>query len=74
MSYTVKILSPEDFKKLPFSRVNEPGTLGAADPKSRIAYVSDTGYNDVTKTVISHELEELMAESSPHEDGEGGYA
>jgi hypothetical protein len=63
--YTVKILSSEEFDKLPFSRAKE--ALGAADPKTNIAYVRDTGYNDVTKHTIEHELDELMQKTSPHE-------
>ena len=70
-NYTIKILSPDDFGKLPFSRIQEDGVLGAADSKSGVAYIKDTGYNDITKDVISHELEELMAKESPHEDADG---
>lgn len=71
--YTVKILSEASFRKLPFSRIQEnpDDVLGASDPKAGIAYIKDTGYNDVTKNVIAHELDELMATSSPHEDGDG---
>lgn len=64
--YTVKILPSEEFDKLPFKRAKE--ALGAADAKTGIAYIRDTGYNDVTKTVIAHELDELMAKTSPHEE------
>jgi len=65
MSYTVKILSSDNFDKLPFERAKT--SLGAADPKNRTAYIRDTGYNDITKGTISHELDELMQEKSPHE-------
>jgi len=65
MSYTVKILSSDNFDKLPFERAKT--SLGAANVKNRTAYVRDTGYNDITKGTISHELDELMQEKSPHE-------
>lgn len=64
--YTVKILSSEEFDKLPFKHVKT--SLGAADAKTGIAYVRDTGYNDITKETIAHELDELMAKVSPHEE------
>ncbi len=63
--YTVKILPSEEFDKLPFKHAKE--ALGAADPSTNIAYVRDTGYNDVTKHTIEHELDELMQKTSPHE-------
>ena len=68
--YTVKVLSEKEFNKLPFKRVQERPNdiLGAADAKTNIAYIKDTGYNDVTKHVIAHELDELMAKVSPHEE------
>lgn len=68
-AYTVKILSSEEFNKLPFKRImeNPDSVYGAADKKNRIAYVRDTGYNDITKANISHELDELMQDVSPHE-------
>ena len=68
--YTVKILSSEEFNKLPFKRIqNNPDAIhGAADKKNRIAYVKDTGFNDLTKANIGHELDELMANVSPHEE------
>lgn len=63
--YTVKILSSEEFDKLPFTHAKE--ALGAADPSTNIAYVRDTGYNDITKHTIEHELDELLQKTSPHE-------
>ena len=67
--YTVKILSSEDFNKLPFKRIQEDpdNIFGAADVKTKTAYIRDTGYNDFTKATIDHELDELMAQTSPHE-------
>ena len=68
--YTVKILNPEEFGKLPFKRIREnPESIyGAADKKNRIAYVKDTGFNDLTKANIGHELDELLAQTSEHEE------
>jgi len=64
--YTVKILSEADFDRLPYK--NAKTSLGAADASTGIAYVRDTGYNDITKHTIAHELDELMAKVSPHEE------
>lgn len=64
--YTVRILSSEEFDKLPFKHAKT--SLGAADPSTNIAYVRDTGFNDITKDTIAHELDELMANVSPHEE------
>jgi hypothetical protein len=68
--FTVKILPSEDFEKLPFKRIREnPGSVfGAADHKTGIAFVRDTGFDDFTKANIEHELDELMAMTSPHEE------
>lgn len=68
-AYTVKILSSEEFNKLPFKRIQEnpEEIFGAADTRTKTAYVRDTGYNDFTKATIDHELDELMAQQSPHE-------
>ena len=68
--FTVKILSSEDFDKLPFKRIQaNPGVvLGAAQMSTKTAFVRDTGFNDLTKANIGHELDELMAATSPHEE------
>jgi hypothetical protein len=64
--YTVKILSEKEFDGLPYKHAKT--SLGLADPKSGVAYVRDTGYNDITKGTIDHELDELIAKVSPHEE------
>ena len=64
--YTVKVLSEVEFDKLPYRHTKT--SLGLADAKTGVAYVRDTGYNDLTKDTISHELDELMATVSPHEE------
>lgn len=64
--YTLKILSEQDFDKLPYKHAKR--SLGLADAKTGVAFVRDTGYNDITKATISHELDELVANVSPHEE------
>jgi len=64
--YTVKVLSEKDFDKLPYKHTKT--SLGMADAKTGVAYVRDTGYNDITKETINHEFDELMASVSPHEE------
>jgi len=64
--YTVKVLSEKEFDKLPYKHTKT--SLGLADAKTGVAYVRDTGYNDITKDTIAHELDELMAKVSPHEE------
>jgi len=64
--YTVKILSEEEFNKLPYKKAKT--SLGLADPARNVAYIRDTGYNDITKSTIGHELDELLAKVSPHEE------
>jgi len=67
--YTVKILPEAEFNKLPFKLIQErpEDIMGASDVKTGVAYVKDTGYNDITKATIQHELDELMAKTSSHE-------
>ena len=64
--YTVNVLSEKDFDKLPYKHAKT--SLGLADAKTGVAYVRDTGYNDITKDTIAHELDELMQKTSPHEE------
>ena len=64
--YTVKVLSPKDFDTLPYKHAKR--SLGLADAKTGVAFVRDTGYNDITKATISHELDELVNKVSPHEE------
>lgn len=64
--YTIKILPSDEFDNLPYKRAKT--SLGASDPKTGIAYVRDTGFNDVTKGTMAHELDELLANTSPHEE------
>jgi len=64
--YTLKILNHDDFDTLPYK--NAKSSLGLADAKTGVAFVRDTGYNDITKATISHELDELVNKTSPHEE------
>lgn len=64
--YTVKILPEAEFDKLPYKRAKT--SLGLADPKTNMAFVRDTGYNDITKMTIGHELDEMISKTSPHEE------
>ncbi len=66
--YTIKILSSDEFDKLPFSRVRK--SLGVADPKKMIAYVRDTSIDDLNKYLINHELDHLV-EEIPTDEFEG---
>lgn len=67
--YVVKVLEDKQFNNLPFKYVKE--ALGCADPKTNTAYVRKTHWGEVSKTVdlltIQHELDELVAKTSPHE-------
>lgn len=68
--YTIKVLSDQEFDKLPYKHVRE--ALGCADPKTNTAYVRNVHWGEVSKTVnlltIQHELDELLAKVSPHEE------
>lgn len=70
MSYTLKVLEDKEFDALPYKHVKE--SLGLADPKKGIAYVRNTHWGEASKAInlltIQHELEELVAKTSPHEE------
>ena len=62
----VKILSNEEFEALPYPEMST--SVGVADPKTRTAYVRDTGLPILDAFNLAHELEHLK-------DGhEGVYA
>jgi len=63
--YTINVLSNEDFEKLPYKHVKE--ALGCADAKTGQAYIRKTGIDGIDLLTIQHELEELVAKTSPHE-------
>lgn len=66
MSYTVKFLSNAEFDSLPYKHVKE--SFGCADQKTMTAYVRQTGIKPLDMFVTEHEIEELIAKVSPHEE------
>lgn len=72
--YEIKVLSSDEFDKLPIeetrgSRIDD--SLGFGNKFTGRAFVRDSGLHDLTKYLVSHELEELMADESTHEDENG---
>jgi len=66
--YKVKILSSEQFDNLPYKRAKD--VLGIADTNTGVAFVRKTGLNRLDKMTLDHEILELTAKVSPHdEDG-----
>lgn len=68
--FSIKVLEDQEFDKLPYKHAKE--ALGCADPATKTAYVRNTHWGDISKTVnlltIQHELDELVAKTSPHEE------
>jgi len=68
--YTLKILEDKEFDKLPYKYAKE--ALGCADPKTKTAYVRNTHWGEASKAInlltIDHEIQELVAKTSPHEE------
>jgi hypothetical protein len=68
--FVLKVLEDKEFDKLPFKHVKE--SLGCADPKTKTAYVRNTHWGEASKAInlltIQHEIEELVAKTSPHEE------
>ncbi len=63
--YTIKILSDEDFNKLPYPKAKE--SLGMSVMDKKTAYIRRTGVKELDQHTIEHEFDELMQEVSPHE-------
>jgi hypothetical protein len=63
--YTVKMLTDVEFDRLPYKHVKE--ALGCANTKTKTAYVRRTGIRPLDSHVTEHELDELIAKTSPHE-------
>ena len=63
--YQINVLSNEAFEKLPYKYVKD--ALGCADAKTGQAYIRHTGVDGIDLLTIQHELEELVAKTSPHE-------
>jgi len=63
--FTIKLLSDEDFDKLPYA--DAKGSLGMSVMATKTAYIRRTGIKDMDQGTINHEFDELMQQSSPHE-------
>ena len=71
MSYSISILSNEEFDNLPLevtkgATIND--SLGFADPRTGKAYIRHTGIRELNTYLVDHELDELVASESSHED------
>lgn len=64
--YKIKVLSNEDYDNLPYKHAKT--SLGCADPVSQTAYIRNTGVPAIDQSTMQHELEELLATVSPHEE------
>jgi len=72
--YQIKILNSKQFDNLPKSETrgsDVSGSLGFANKFTGNAYVRDTKTHELNKYLVEHELEELQASSSTHEDDNG---
>lgn len=72
--YKINILSSKKFDNLPTSvtkgsRIDD--SLGFADPSTGEAYVRFTAIPELDQFLVNHELEELTASESSHEDENG---
>ena len=63
--YTIRILDDAEFDKLPYKFVKD--SLGLADPETGEAFVRKTGIKEMDMATLSHEVDELVAKTSPHE-------
>lgn len=66
MDYEIHILDDVEFNKLPYKDTKI--ALGMADPKTKIAYVRQTGIKHIDRGTLNHEFDELMQRVSPHEE------
>ena len=72
--YEIKVLSGHDFDSLPstITRGSDiSDSLGFADRRTGRAYVRYSAHPELQKYLINHELDELEANESTHEDGNG---
>jgi hypothetical protein len=75
--YSINLLNDKQFDSLPYKDVDI--SLGLADYKNKRAYVRESGIPALDLLVMGHEIQELVADVSPHEeDGirykKGGWA
>ncbi len=64
--YTLHYLNDKEFDRLPYKYAKS--SLGAADKKTGNAYVRKTGIRPIDEFVTEHEIAELVAKVSPHEE------
>jgi hypothetical protein len=68
--YQIQVLDDTEFDRLPYKYAKE--ALGCADPKTNTAYVRKIHWGEIGKTMtlltIQHEMDELLAKISPHEE------
>ena len=72
--YKIHVLDDKEFDTLPKSATrgsNVSESLGFANKFNGNAYVRQTGVHELNKYLINHELEELSANESTHEDENG---
>lgn len=65
MSYEIRILTNEEFDRLPYDNVKD--SLGLTDTKRNVAFVRETGVRGMDEATINHEFDELMQSHSYHE-------
>lgn len=66
MGYIVQVLSDKEFDQLPYKRART--SLGCADPEKNMAFVRETGVKELDMATLQHEVDELAAKVSPHEE------
>jgi hypothetical protein len=64
--YTLHYLNDKEFDNLPYKHVRT--SLGCADEKTGNAYVRRTGIKPIDEFTTDHEISELIAKVSPHEE------
>ncbi len=64
--YTLHYLNDKEFDNLPYAKAKT--ALGCADEKTGNAYVRRTGIRPIDEFVTEHEIAELIAKVSPHEE------
>jgi hypothetical protein len=64
--YTLHYLNDKEFDNLPYKLAKT--SFGAADEKTGNAYVRRTGIRPIDEFVTEHEIAELIAKVSPHEE------
>lgn len=64
--YTIKLLESSKFNRLPYKDVDK--SFGLADYRNKKAFVRQSGIPALDVLITGHELEELTAKVSPHEE------